>query len=369
VNRALYSFCIMVACLPMSAQVVQRLDLRRWGYKPPDNASSRFQSQLSSQIISVGSNGEIVVGFVTRDRAGLATRDLPPLSLRVAEFARNGEFLSQLTFPTPSWNENSLFHGREGALLIRTGQKLILLSPSKAQVAEKELPTTRDSVLIDWKIYPLPNRTAFLLYNYRKSDTSIVLLRSDNLMPIRECPYQPSDRVLAVSNDDILSFHSSLAETPLRRVVEVNEICGRSRFSYSWEGDATSAVLIDDDELLLVGGSSTVRLVVDGKIKWADGFDKKSDVLSDNVKTSSDGHFVAVAVRKFAGGSRFLDIPRNVKGVRIIVYEVSSGKKVLEVPVQLAPSSEFDFALSPTGDLLAIISDGVLEIVTVKEQH
>lgn len=353
----------------MSAQVVQRRDLREWGYKPPENASSRFQSQLSSQIISVDSNAEIAVGFVTRDRSGLATRELPPLSLQVAEFAGNGKFLSRLAFPTPSWSENSLFYARDGALLIRTGERLILVSPSKGQVAERELPTTLSSVLINWKIYPLPNRTAFLLYNYRKSDTSIALLRSDNLTPIKECLYRPYDRVLAVSNDDILSFHPSRAETPLRRVIEVNEICGRSRFSYSWEGDATSAVLIDNDGVLLAGGSSTVKLVVNDKVQWADTFDKKSDVVSDNIKTSSDGHFVAVAVEKFAKGSRFLDIPRNLKAVRIIVYEVSSGKRVMEIPVQPAPSSDFDFALSPTGDLLAIISDGFLEIVTMKGQN
>src|SRR5271166_4676618 len=99
-----FSLCIIVACRQMSAQAPQRVDLRKWGYRVPEDASSRFQRQLSSQLISVGNHGEIAVGFVTRDRRGLATREVPPLSFHVVRFTRSGTFLSQLTIPTPSWH-------------------------------------------------------------------------------------------------------------------------------------------------------------------------------------------------------------------------------------------------------------------------
>src|SRR5256885_13899070 len=81
---------ILAACLQISAQAPQQVDLREWGYKPPESAWSRFQAQLSSQLISVGQNGQIAVVFVTRDRTGLATRDLPSLSLHVLKFAKDG---------------------------------------------------------------------------------------------------------------------------------------------------------------------------------------------------------------------------------------------------------------------------------------
>ena len=75
-----------------------------------------------------------------------------------------------------------------------------------------------------------------------------------------------------------------------------------------------------------------------------------------------------IAVEKLAGGSRLLDIPRKLKALRVIVYEVKTGKKVSDIPLQSSSSSEFDFALSPAGNVLAIVLDGFLEIVPVKEQ-
>ena len=100
-----YSLCIIVGSLQMSAQAPQRVDLREWGYKTPEDSSSHFQRQLSSQPISVTNHGETAVGFVTRDRRGLATRELPPLSFHILGFARSGKFISQLAIPTPSWHE------------------------------------------------------------------------------------------------------------------------------------------------------------------------------------------------------------------------------------------------------------------------
>ena len=358
------SIWLLAACLQAPAQVSQRVNLRDWGYQPPEGASSRFQRQLSAQFISVGNNAEMAVGFVTRDRTGLATRELPPLSFHVIRFTKFGKFRGQLTIPTSSWNENALFYGSDNSLLVRTGTKLTLLSPGMERIAERDLGVTRDTVRINWKIYPLPSRAGFLLYNYRKSETSIALLNWNNLTPIKECPYSPDDRVLSVTSDDLLSFHPTRARNPLRRVVEGSAICGDSMFSYSWEGGPTAAILLEDNNLLLAGGSSSIRFVVRSEVQWLDTFDKKSEVVSNNVQSTADGHIVAIAVKRFAGGSQFLDISRKLKAVRIIVYEAKNGKRVLEIPVQPTPSAEFDFAIGPMGDVLAIVSDGILQLVS-----
>jgi hypothetical protein len=51
----------------------------------------------------------------------------------------------------------------------------------------------------------------------------------------------------------------------------------------------------------------------------------------------------------------------------MVVYRLSDGKRVLESPVEPAtPASHFDFGLDPGGKLVAVLSDGVLEIVPVK---
>src|SRR5271165_207256 len=150
------SICAVVLSIQMFSQVSRRVDLREWGYRPPESPTSHFQLQLSSQIVSIGKEGGVVVGFVTRDRTGLATRDLPPLSLHVIRFATNGKFLSQGTIPTPSWHENAIFVGNGDNLLIRTGTRLYLFSSNMERLADKDLSATPNSVLTDWRIYPLP---------------------------------------------------------------------------------------------------------------------------------------------------------------------------------------------------------------------
>jgi|SRR5579863_6002018 len=358
--------CLISACLQVSAQQHVRVDLRQWGYKSPETAESRFQTKLSSQTISVGPSGEIVAGFVTRDRTELARRDIPPLSLHVLRFAKNGKFLAQGAVPTPSWYENAVFEGSHDTLLIRAGTELYLFSLKMERLADKDLPPTPNSGMIDWKIRPLSDRDAFLLYNYRKADTSVALLRWSDLRPIKQCAYDSNNQLLSVFKTNLLSFRHGGAKDPLRRTAEVSEICGPSRFTYSWEGDSTNAALVDDDTFILAGGSSSVSVVVGDKVRWKDAFDRKSDIVSSHVEVSADSQLLAIAVKRFAGGSRVLDVSRKLKTVRIIVYQAKSGKKVFESTVNPSPSDSFDFALSPDGGVLAIVSDGFVEIIQLR---
>lgn len=209
--------CLLLFCVPVLGQVPVRVDLREWLYQSPGNARERFQAQLSSHIISVASTGEVLVGFVTRDRTGLATRALPPLSFHILRFAKNGNLLSQGTVPTASWYENAVFYGSKDTLLIRAGTKLYLFSLKMEQLAVKDLPLTPNSGMVDWKVEPLPARDAFVLYNYRRADTSIALVSWTDLKPIRQCDYDPDGQLLSVSKRNLLSFRPGGAKEPLKR--------------------------------------------------------------------------------------------------------------------------------------------------------
>jgi hypothetical protein len=228
---------------------------------------------------------------------------------------------------------------------------------------ERELPSTPNSVLVDWQIFPLPHRTAFILHNFRHADTSIELVSWRDLKPMRKCPYSPFAQLLSVSERSVLALYSNRPDQPRLRNAEVAQICGPSQFSYSWEGDPFSAMLVDGDGLLLAGGSATVRYVVGDKLQWKDTFNKAADQVSNHVEADENGELAAIAVKKFGGGNQFLDIPNKLKGIKVVAYQISTGKRVWEVPVDPLPLSQFDFALSPKGDVLAIISDGFLEIV------
>jgi hypothetical protein len=365
------SFRALSWCLPYllasashaSAQSI-RVDLKEWGYKPPENISGEFYTEMPSHLISIGVNGDTAVSFVTRDRLNLATRQIPPLSLHVVQFTANGKFLSQFLIPTPSWNENSVSLGSNGKYLLRTGDKLVLLSPNTEQLAEIGLPTSQKSVRLFWHVFPFPDRSAALLYHQFSRDSIVSLLSWDDLKPIRECKLQGDDvTVESVSNKNMLIKKFSRG---LTRMFEIREICGAAQPAYTWQGDPLDATLTNDDNMLLAGFASVVRFVAGGKIEWADAFNKKSDMVDPHVEVGAGGRVLAVAVKTFVGGSRFLDIGPLLRSIKIVVYDAPTGKRVLEMPITPTPASMFDFALSPRGDILAVVSDGSLAIVKLK---
>lgn len=346
------------------AQQPSRVNLNDYGYVLKTSRLP-FLTRSSAHIVSVDANGETAVSFVTRDRMGLATREFPPLSLHLVKFARDGSFLSQGTIPTSSWDDNAILYGSNGTLLIRAGTKLGVYSPQLKPFAAMELPLLSKSALIMWEIFPLPDRAAFVLY----ADQSMRLLNWGNLELVRKCTESDFYIAHSVSNREIMAHRPSRWDHPYRRTVDISEICGPYLFSYSWEGNTTSAALVDDKSMLLAGGGSSISLVVSNETRWTAEFDKKSDVVADHVEISSDGLLLAVAVVRLVGGSRFLDIDRKLKSVRVVGFQATSGKRSFEIPVNPNPSSRFDFALSPQGDTISIVSDGVLEIHPLINRH
>jgi hypothetical protein len=351
--------CFFALVSRVSAQL-KRVDLSQLGYKPPENVSGEYYKQMPAQLISIGQNGELVASFVTRDSFGLATRDLPPLSLHIVRLTKEGKVLSQGLIPTPSWYENAIFFGSNGNYLVRAGDKVILLSPSLEQLAEKQIPVSRNGALVYWHVFPLPNRKSALLYGDLLPDQRASLLSWDDLKPITECNEGPYQSVESVSNRNLLVRYAGRG---LNRQIQIREICGAAQLSYSWRGDPLGAVLTSDNTFLLAGTSPVIRFVAGDKVQWSDTFDKKSDMVDRHVEVGADGHLLAIAVKTFAGGNRFLDVGRHLKSIKIVVYEAATGKRLLEIPVIPTPSSMFDFALSPQGNTLAIVSDGILSIV------
>ncbi len=353
-----WTICLMVFALQMVAQDLGRIDLHHYGYVMDTPSKAPFLTKFSSQIVSVGENGETVVGFVTHDRFGLATRELPPLSLHVVRFAKDGTFLFEGTIPTSSWDENAIFYGSNGSLLIRTGTKLGLYSSDLKKSKEMDLPLSTNSVRIMWGIFPLPNRKAFLL----TAHPSMRVLDWADLKPLRECQTSQYFNELSVSNDEILFVRPNLGETQHVHSLDVNELCGPMRFSYSWDGDPLGATLLHGDRFLLANYSPFIVAIAGNTVQWRTDFDKNSDVVADHVEVSADGEVLSVAVIEFGSGSRFLDISRKVKSVKVVVFRAKNGQRLLATSVIPTPVSRFDFALSPDGKSISIVSDGFLQI-------
>jgi hypothetical protein len=338
------------------------VNLRDWSYKPRDGYKPVFQAY--SPTVAIGPGGLVAVGFVTKDRTGLATRALPPLSFHIVEFNRQGEFLGQHVVPTSTWNQNGLYFGANGRLLVRTAEKLRLFSVQFELIAERDLKP--NSSAIRWEIFPLPDRSSLLVYSFQRQDTAIELLSSADLTSLKRCSFDPLHSILSVSDRLLLARLSSPSNDPLLQEIIVRQVCGDVEYKYSWHKEPSAAFLVGDTGLLLAGYSSQIRfLSAPGTNSlWQDSFDKH-DHVTDHVEVSADGKIFAVAVKTFTGGNRSLDISSHLKRERVVVYRSGEGKRIKEVSVHLDAPSVFGFSLSSDGDLLAIVADENLDIIPI----
>src|SRR5664279_4692876 len=107
--------CVLLLSVQVCGQA-KLVDLRQWGYRSSERAADQCWANLCSHTMSVAPNGDIIVGFVTRDRSGLSTRQLPPFSFHVLRLSKLGVLLSKADLPTPSWNNNTVYAGGDGTL-------------------------------------------------------------------------------------------------------------------------------------------------------------------------------------------------------------------------------------------------------------
>jgi hypothetical protein len=235
------------------------------------------------------------------------------------------------------------------------------------QMSEIELKTTTYSPIISWEIFSRADRSAVLLYNFRREETSLQLLDSVDLAPLKRCVYDPYQRVTSVSDQFFASLSPGPASDPLLRKVTVSQVCGNELYQYNWHGDPTAAFLVGDDGLLLAGSSTNIefRRSQGTKVLWRDSFDKHHDQVANHIETSADGKILVVAVKTFGGGNGRLDISQHLKAERLAIYDSSSGERIRVISVTPIAPSIFGFSVAVDGRNLAYLADGVVEIVSI----
>jgi hypothetical protein len=73
---------------------------------------------------------------------------------------------------------------------------------------------------------------------------------------------------------------------------------------------------------------------------------------------SQDGKFVAIVIDIVETKRRpFVEDTETIVGKKLAVYDLSLRKRILTLPVTPMPTADFDFALSPDGSQLAVLTD------------
>lgn|GEM_PF-3047343 len=352
------AFCALA--LGSSLQPQSRtVNLRQWGYALPANFRHISQEERagSSRLLAFYENGSVVAGFVTREADTLATRDHPALTLHVITFSKGGSFLSELKFPTSMWNGNGIFVSSSGDLLVRTPDALTLYSEAGKILTKR----------------PLDRRVSLRVFSNRQEavleqehDIQVISLRT--LATVKRCSYPYWFGWF--SNHNVM-FLLPRDPADLQRPfgLRVDEICGPTQFTYRWRllPGAGLATLLDDTRFITIG-LRAIEVVDRDAPQWRDSFGKYRCPLE--AQTDQEARTFAIVLAESVGGSRILDINSRLKSVKIVVYRTTDGKRLAEVPVEHLGKPAFSpylfhFALSPDGSLLAVLSDGFLQITPI----
>jgi|WetSurMetagenome_2_1015567.scaffolds.fasta_scaffold67788_1 hypothetical protein len=347
------------------------IDLHQYGYmKPPSRGVYPEGAQSVSQYLDFTVEGNIVAGLVTRTSgASSSIPEFSSLTWRTLVFGLDGKLIAKSETPTKSWHENALFAGSKGTLLIRTANKLTLISEDGNSIAKKVLSTEINDSRAYWWIYPFPNRQSFLL---SEAHGQIEVINSGDLKTRANCTINEfAETVTGVSDNRTLiksNVRSTTGKPHAMLRLAVKRTCGVLEFSFDFQPNEYSPMethLLSDKKVLMAGSAPSIILYEEGKEQWRDSFDNKHDLIDYRVRADAQGMFFALLIKTFAGGSDFWDTNSHLKAMKVIVYSASNGKRLLEVPITPLPGSIFDFALSRDGKHLAILSDGELRLIPI----
>lgn len=351
------SFCVAVCLAGLHAQTLH-INLRQWGYAPPARRPELLSREgvSSPKFIAVCRNHDVVVAFITRKGPDLATREEPALTLHAITVSEEGKLLSQKEFPAFGWYENSIFLNTDGDLLVRTGNKLNLFSKSGDPLAERQLDGDAWPVLL-----PFLNRQGMILFRHWQVEA----IDLQSLTTVRQCSY-PNLPVLSVSDRAVLVRFPIDATDPKPHRVQIDHTCGPIQFDYKWgpTPNLGNVTLLDDTRFVISDGPF-LELVQAGARRWSDYFNRKHERIHGYAQADASGAVFGVVVGRYNGGNDFLDVDAHLGSIKIVVYDAKTGKRLVATPVDHLPSLVFDFSMSPDGKLLAVLSDGDLQLVPV----
>jgi hypothetical protein len=339
------------AANPLPQLSSHTIDLRQWGYTAPPKASVKpGEYYPHSRLVTAYGNGNVVAGFVKREDEGLATRKRPALILHALTFERDGKFVSEAKFTTTMYDDNFLSVTAAGELLVRTPETLTLWSRERGVIAKTEISDPHTRVEVS------PNREIILL---RTPGQELKVLRTRDLALVDSCPYE--EQMVASISDRNIAINLPYEYSEPHQFVRVATICGPTQFEFGWNFPTGRPILLDDTRFIINGGSA---LELDDReaVRWRVSF-SKGESAGWQVEADEKGDVLAVAVSKYVGGSSMLDINGRLKVMKIVIYRAADGKRTAELVVEHPPRFVlYFFALSPEASVLAVLSDGFLQV-------
>jgi hypothetical protein len=349
---------------------VWRVDLRSVGYTGFAPKQEQAGFHLRPNPLCFSEDKVLIASFITReDVTALARRNEPnatlPLRLHAIFFdAEAGEVRD-----TKEWSitrpRGGVIAAGDGRFVVLTPAMVALYSPSLELVKDFGLSSDQQSHL--WNFH-VSSSGKSILAEYHYSGANYQWLDSDSLQP-QGALWRESLPVLSISDDkEIASFRDTYVKAkgyisealiqprngPERTVCRVlagqGDSCGSPRFLSNdvlalWMSHGFSVVPRS-------GGDALLRATLSND-EW----------LGNALYPSADGKRFAVTVWEHKGGSAIFDVSSHNVLKRIMVYDIPSRQAVYTLYAKQQKIKDVSgVALSPDGQLMAIMTDGVVQL-------
>lgn len=118
-------------------------------------------------------------------------------------------------------------------------------------------------------------------------------------------------------------------------------------------------------DLLVNGACNRLSVLsLDGNVLMEDQTEKGVSVEQE-VVLSRNGKFIAVSLARGRRSGHWLDPDVSRSTTRVAVYDLSARKRIFVVDVAPMPGAGYEYALSPTGSKLAVLSNGSVSVYSV----
>ena len=358
----------------IAVRPVWEVDLRSLGYTGFTPKGEQWDLRVDIDPLCFSDRGVLIATFLTHEIAtSLARRDrqaeLRPLRLHAIFFDAAGgkvQTTREWSIARPS---AGIIPARDGKFIVVTSEGMTLYSQTLEPLKELRFSAYRQAFGNLYSIYSSPGGKSVLV-KYHDHNPHYQWIDVDSMEPLRSW-----DEVwggwVTISDDEIARYKdwrdrgSWLSEVLVRR------------FDGPWRtichgpvwGNCEAPRQFINNEVLAVVSVGKLRL-----IRAADGGELLEKQFNDGgpgrgyrgLSASANGRRFAAGIWGSKGGSALLDISAHPVFKRIMVFDIPSGQWVYTLDAKKQKIKSISaLALSPNGSLLAILTDGVVEVYRI----
>ena len=385
---ALWTFFLGMSLLPSSLGLgrdkpqrpasgtdpVWRFDLHSVGYPGHISKPGKWRLESRANPLCFSTNDVLIASFITQeDVATLARRDRPndplPLKLHAAFLdVATGKFLTTRAWFTAQPVGGIIAVGG-GRFDVFTPRSISLYSP--AVELQKQFPLSFDEHFHFWSLYPSPTGKSILV-EYHNPESSFQWIDSSTLQPQHTWNevmgfVSISDKELAFQRETYTKSGGAVDEVLIRAGKDPSRILCRAQLA---KGERCGVPQFVSDEVLVFQLPHEFKLAstTNGDIFFKAMF--PDNEWLGGTFPSAGGKRFALVVSSHKEGSAFLD--RGFRSVpkRIQVYDIQAPKPVYIIDADKQRMRDVSgVAVSPDGSLMAVLTDGVVEVYQLPSGH